>query len=104
LQSKVWDPASRAGVDLIVEASVPLRSSPINQTERTRLHSLLVGGEAGLEEWLMEMDTGGEEDLQIVLQKVGVQDGFDNLFRRTLDELGALGVVVGNPANIIGTC
>jgi len=104
LQSQSWDPVSRNGVDLVVEASAPLRSSPLSQTERTRLHSLLVGGEASLEEWLSGMDTSGDEDLQAVLQRVGVQEGFDDLFSRTLDELGALGIVVGDPVGMIGTC
>ncbi|KAG6375789.1 hypothetical protein JVT61DRAFT_2640 [Boletus reticuloceps] len=57
LNSQVWDPSLGTGVNLVIpvdmmELDRPIRSTPVSQTERTRLHSLLVTGTAGLEEWL----------------------------------------------------
>jgi len=104
LKSQVWDPISRTGADVVVESGVPLRSSPMSQTERTRLYSLLVGGEASLEEWLVGTDADGEEDMRAVLQRGGVQEGFDDLFSRTLVELGALVGAVSDPADMVVTC
>jgi hypothetical protein len=85
LNSKAWDPESQEGVDI----DHSLRSSPLTQTERTRLRSLLVGGEDRLEEWMAKMETE-EEDLQTALERMGVQQGFDELFARTMSSLGAL--------------
>ncbi|KAF8237111.1 hypothetical protein L208DRAFT_1356724 [Tricholoma matsutake] len=95
LQAQVWDP-STGGVDLVIDAadaSAGVKSSPLTQTESTRLKSLIVGGEASLEEWLEKgnSDEPGEDELETRLRKLGLQADFDDLFARTLDFLGSLG-------------
>jgi hypothetical protein len=116
LQAQVWDPVTGTGIDLIIDArdaAAGVRSSPVTQTERTRLKSLLVGGAASLEEWLAGLtDTvagdgdgdGEEEDVESMLGRLGVQDGFDELFSRTLDEIGGLGGLVVDPVGLVGRC
>lgn len=94
-QAQVWDP-STGGVDLVIDAadaSAGVKSSPLTQTESTRLKSLIVGGEASLEEWLEKgnSDEPGEDELETRLRKLGLQPDFDDLFARTLDFLGSLG-------------
>ncbi|KIK96675.1 hypothetical protein PAXRUDRAFT_825694 [Paxillus rubicundulus Ve08.2h10] len=91
LKSQVWDPSAGEGVDLFVsvemiEPGKPIRSTPVSQTERTRLRSLLVTGTEGLEEWL---GTPGE-DYQPALARAGLMQGFDDLFTMTLAEMGSL--------------
>ncbi|KAJ6630307.1 hypothetical protein B0H10DRAFT_1984021 [Mycena sp. CBHHK59/15] len=111
LQAQVWDPEN-GPADLVIDAEAAAagtNSSPITQTERARLRSLLVGGATTLEEWLagggprqtaiVEDDedgksTGAEQDVESMLQRLGVQDSFDELFWRTLQELGGLGGIV----------
>ncbi|KAJ7145010.1 hypothetical protein C8R43DRAFT_1108830 [Mycena crocata] len=107
LQAQVWD-AENGPADLVIDAEAAatgMKSSPVSQTERTRLRSLLIGGSATLEEWLAagestphtiieedEDETASPMgDVENVLERLGVQDGFDELFFRTLQELGALG-------------
>jgi hypothetical protein len=95
LQAQVWDP-TEGGVDLVIDAadaSAGVKSSPLTQTESTRLKSLIVGGEASLEEWLErgQSDEKGENELENRLRKLGLQADFDDLFARTLDFLGSLG-------------
>ncbi|KAJ7577367.1 hypothetical protein C8J56DRAFT_1007175 [Mycena floridula] len=75
------------GVDLVVDAddvARGMKSSPLSQTERTRLKSLIIGGISSLEEWVAEEkpEVVAEEDV------VGLQQGFDELFALTLEELG----------------
>ncbi|KAG6916907.1 hypothetical protein DXG01_004740 [Tephrocybe rancida] len=100
LQAQVWDPATGSGVDLYIDAADASRgtkSSPVSQTERTRLRSLIMGSSAVLEEWLeSQKDLEREdEDVDSMLQKLGLQAEFDDLFSRTLDFLGGLnGIVV----------
>ncbi|KAJ7778825.1 hypothetical protein DFH07DRAFT_796134 [Mycena maculata] len=106
LQAQTWDPEN-GPADLVIgadEAAAGTKSSPITQTERTRLKSLLLGGSATLEEWLggeaprpsTIIEEDEDEDMEPVadvegmLERLGVQDGFDQLFWRTLQELGAL--------------
>ncbi|KAF5369169.1 hypothetical protein D9615_009984 [Tricholomella constricta] len=101
LQAQVWDPETGAGVDLFIDAadaSTGMKSSPVSQTERTRLRSLLVGSSTVLEEWLeSQMDREDDEDVEAMLERLGLQAEFDDLFSRTLDYLGALGGVVVEP-------
>ncbi|KAF9460873.1 hypothetical protein BDZ94DRAFT_1168805 [Collybia nuda] len=102
LQSQVWDPQKGAGTDLLIdseEASNGKKSSPITQTESTRLRSLFVGGAVILEEWLESCNTAqGEDDsVESMLQRLGLQSGFDELFSRTLDYLGGLGGIILEP-------
>lgn len=96
LQSQVWDPESGEGVDLIIEAAeaaAGVKSTPMSQTEVTRVRSLLVSGMATLEEWLGN-STGDEgDDVESRLQRLGLQDKFDELFSGTLDFLGGRGFV-----------
>jgi len=108
LKSQVWDPSSGAGVDLVVpvemiEPGKPIRSTPVSQTERTRLRSLLVSGTEGLEEWLSRLGTPGE-DYQLVLARAGLMQGFDDLFTVTLAEMGSLSEQLIDPAGMKGTC
>ncbi|KAG9225802.1 hypothetical protein CCMSSC00406_0007812 [Pleurotus cornucopiae] len=108
LQSQVWDPAQAAGVDLVVDASdaaAGMKSSPMSQTERTRLRSLLVGASASLEEWLATTnEEGSTMDLEVLLERMGLQEGFDEMFSNTLHELGALGGSIVDPNGMVGTC
>ncbi|KAJ7215322.1 hypothetical protein B0H12DRAFT_356023 [Mycena haematopus] len=109
LQAQVWDPEN-GPTDLVIDAETAAtgtRSSPVTQTERTRLRSLLIGGSATLEEWLAgarpppetipEEDEDEDEDIsslndvQHMLETLGVQDSFDELFYRTLQALGLSG-------------
>ncbi|KAF9239146.1 hypothetical protein BU15DRAFT_47046 [Melanogaster broomeanus] len=108
LKSQVWDPSSGAGVDLVVPVEMidpgrPIRSTPVSQTERTRLRSLLVTGTAGLEEWLSGLGTAGE-DYQLALERAGLMQGFDDLFTATLAEMGSLSEPLIDPAGMKGTC
>ena len=94
LQAQVWHPVE-GGVDLVIDAadaSAGVRSSPLSQTESTRLKSLIVGAEASLEEWLENGRSGDkdEDELEGRLRKLGLQADFDDLFARTLDFLGSL--------------
>lgn len=122
LQAQVWDPENGAA-DLVIDAEAAAagtKSSPISQTERTRLRSLLIGGSATLEEWLgdggpqkntiIEEDEEDEDedaspvaDVQGMLERLGVQDGFDELFWRTLQELGGLGGIILQPDTVLST-
>ncbi|KAG5642812.1 hypothetical protein DXG03_002096 [Asterophora parasitica] len=98
LQAQVWDPETGAGVDLHIDAadaSKGMKSSPLSQTERTRLRSLLVGSSASLEEWLeTRQDREEDEDVEGMLERLGLRADFDDLFSRTLDYLGGLGGIV----------
>lgn len=84
LNAQVWDPSSGTGVDLVVpvdmiEPNRPIRSTPVSQTERTRLYSLLVTGTAGLEEWLTTRP--------LALESAGLMQAFNDLFSNTLAEI-----------------
>ncbi|KAF8191656.1 hypothetical protein K438DRAFT_1591069 [Mycena galopus ATCC 62051] len=124
LQAQVWDPEN-GPTDLVIDAEAAAtgtKSSPVTQTERTRLRSLLIGGSATLEEWLAGAgpapdtipeedededadDAGPLNDVQDMLEKLGVQDGFDELFFRTLQELGLGGdLLVPSDEDNISMC
>jgi hypothetical protein len=113
LDSQIWDPNSRTAVDLILSAedftanndsnTQSIHSTPMNQTERTRLRSLLVTGTAQLEEWLAGADKDGVER-ESILERAGLQQGFDDLFERTLAEMGALTGAINDPVGMEGTC
>ena len=94
LQSQIWDPLSKEAVDLVMPAQQlssdsNIHSTPMSQTERTRLRSLLVTGTSQLEEWLASMGTGSEE-FHEAFERMGLQQAFDDLFSRTMTELGGL--------------
>ena len=94
LQSQIWDPDSHSGVDFIIPSdsreSHIVHFSPISQTDRTRLRSILVSGITALEEWLETLDIEGAEDLPSALERLGATQEFDDLFHRTLSEMGEL--------------
>ncbi|KAF8880567.1 hypothetical protein BD779DRAFT_1548985 [Infundibulicybe gibba] len=91
---QIWDPHQGAGVDLKVEVGSGARSSMVSVTESTRLRTL--------EEWVSDKRSADSEDVEDMLGRLGVQDGFDELFSRTLDELGGLaGGIVVEPMSIV---
>ena len=110
LRLQAWDPDAHAGVDLTndsqaqdVTAKSSSRTAAINQTERTRLRSLLITGTSRMEEWLVELDTAGE-GYDVVLETLGLQQGFDDLFSGTLAEMGSFNGVMNNPEGMAETC
>ena len=107
LRSQSWDTQSRVGVDLELPqddlTTLAIRSTPVSQTERTRLRSLLISGTARMEEWMTELDTAGH-GYEEVLQTVGLQQGFDDLFSETLMEMGSLTGASNMPEGMEGTC
>ncbi|KAF8801466.1 hypothetical protein BYT27DRAFT_7115052 [Phlegmacium glaucopus] len=101
LQSQVWDPSTAQAVDLVIAvdddaspdspSTLNIRSTPPNQTEVTRLRSLLFTGESALEEWLTNEKTrvdDADNDVSGMLERMGLLEEFDSLFVRTLDFLG----------------
>ncbi|TFK24666.1 hypothetical protein FA15DRAFT_640830 [Coprinopsis marcescibilis] len=121
LEGQAWDPTSSEGVDVFQllgplvhslqdnqdasipdpqtnKSDIPPKLSKPSQTDKTRLRSLLLGGEATLEEWIVNekvdkvMGMGGtEDDITGLLDKLGLLDEFDNIFTRTMDHLGGFG-------------
>lgn len=109
LKGQVWDPESAEEVDLegglsdithhpddeaeVHPMDTETKTTLSNQTDKTRLRSMLVGGESALEEWLLDQKIGGpteegEFNLAGMLQSMGLLEDFDNLFIRTLGYLG----------------
>ena len=86
LRSQVWDPEEGVGRDIVtladgdVDNDSMIHSTLMNQTERTRLRSLLVTGAARLEEWLELFLVPEGEDYNDVLERLGLRQGFDKLF------------------------
>lgn len=103
LRSQRWDPVERTGLDVVLPADAHLHSTPMSQTERTRLRSLLIAGTGTMEEWLVELDTGGL-DYELELERLGLQQGFEDLFSRTLAEMGSFEGLVNDPIGMEGTC
>ncbi|THH21458.1 hypothetical protein EW146_g101 [Bondarzewia mesenterica] len=107
LRAQAWDPVAHEGVDLDLDLpedadAPPRRSTPVNQTERARLHSLLVMGTGAMEEWLEKLNTEGDD--YEALERLGLQQGFDQLFFRCLAEMGGLSEAANDPSGMIGTC
>ncbi|KAJ3887552.1 hypothetical protein GG344DRAFT_55514 [Lentinula edodes] len=99
LQAQVWNPSEGIGEDLIVDAGDVVRgvkSTPMSQTERTRLKSLLLGGVATLEEWLEGKPIGVNRQATAVEE----EDGLNDIFSNTLEELGHLGLVAIEPEEL----
>ncbi|KAF9009674.1 hypothetical protein BDQ17DRAFT_1348601, partial [Cyathus striatus] len=105
LQRQIWDPDEGTGVDLVLDIDATSKSTPLTQTDITRLRSIIVGGEEVLEAWLEEERVSmsrsrrrangvdgvlglGEEDVATLLDHWGLLGDFDELFHRTLDFLG----------------
>ena len=108
LQNQIWDPLLKEAVDLVIPAqqlssNSKIHSTPMSQTERTRLRSLLVTGTSQLEEWLASMSTGSEE-LHEAFERMGLQQAFDDLFSMTMAELGGLSGPLNDPHGMEGTC
>ena len=81
-----WDPM-REAVGLPEEL---LEKSPLpTQTDRTRVHSLLVTGTSALENW-MQGKKEEEDNLVYDMRRLGYQSTFDELFHRTLTKLHEL--------------
>lgn len=102
LRSQSWDPHTLTPVDLPADV-VPGRGP--TGTERARLRSLLVGGADRIEGWLEALDAPGEDFTQ-ALARLGVQAGFEEMFGRTMAELGSLRgtAAMNHPQGMVGTC
>ncbi|EIN07972.1 hypothetical protein PUNSTDRAFT_104143 [Punctularia strigosozonata HHB-11173 SS5] len=87
LRREPWDPALRSGVEM--PCTEDEHAKPMTQTERTRLRSLIMSGTDTLEEWLSTQDVE-REDFRQALERMGAKQGFDDIFTRTLGELGSL--------------
>lgn len=61
----------------------------MSQTDRTRLRSILISGTDRMEEWLADIDTT-DQTFQAALEAMGLQMVFNDLFSRTLSEMGSL--------------
>ncbi|KLO06100.1 hypothetical protein SCHPADRAFT_838502 [Schizopora paradoxa] len=103
LRSQAWDPDERDGVDLEIPtfstesngnsptSNTTSLSRTVSQTDRARLRSIFVTGTSNLEEWLEKgLVVEGADDLESALEKLGLQQAFDELFERTLGEMGYL--------------
>lgn len=107
LRFQAWDTEEKTGVDIVIESPEegipPLTSSPMSQTERTRLRSLLVAGTSNMEEWLVGLESGGQ-DYETLLESMGLQQRFDDLFSGSLAEMGSLDGSMNLPEGMEGTC
>ena len=96
LRSQVWDPEEGVGRDIVtladgdVDNDSMIHSTLMNQTERTRLRSLLVTGAARLEEWLELFLVPEGEDYNDVLERLGLRQGFNELFYDSVKEIDVL--------------
>jgi hypothetical protein len=90
LRGQRWDAPESQAYEIVLPEGT--HSRPMSTTERARLRSLIIGGTSTLEEWL---SNGGDatEDLAGALERMGLEQGFDDLFVNTLAEMGALGGV-----------
>jgi hypothetical protein len=88
LRREPWDASLRSGVEM-PEVHSPLPAKPMTQTERARLRSVIISGTDRLEEWLSGQDVDREEFVE-ALETMGVRQRFDDLFVRTLGEMGSL--------------
>ncbi|KAI0333125.1 hypothetical protein GY45DRAFT_1297813 [Cubamyces sp. BRFM 1775] len=103
IRGQGWDTEECRGID--VELPPGARCSPMSQTERTRLRSSLISGSDSLEEWLEGLNTAGEGSFEVTLQRLGLEQSFNELFSGTLAEMGSLrGSEVNDPGGMIGTC
>jgi hypothetical protein len=80
LRGDIWDPNAHAEVPArAAKATLP------NQTERTRLRSLLEGGKEALEDWLRGLETHGTDE---EMKKLQIFESIDDLFIDVLEEMG----------------
>ncbi|KAF8895762.1 hypothetical protein CPB85DRAFT_1329380 [Mucidula mucida] len=86
-----WNPREGTGKDLVVDADDMelvrrVKSSPVSETEKTRLRSLLLGGMETFEEWL------------------GLEEEAFQVFARTMDELGGFSGLRLETASVKESC
>ncbi|KAI4525721.1 hypothetical protein K525DRAFT_265790 [Schizophyllum commune Loenen D] len=89
LAGQIWRPEEHIGVDP-PEGSALQRRNLITQTDRTRLKSMLISGSAVIEDWVGEIvaqDDVDAEDIESMLQRLGIAEGSVRIFPGTLDEL-----------------
>jgi hypothetical protein len=86
---RAWDPV-RGSVDLPEELELLTRTPLPTQTDRTRVHSLLVTGIGALENWMEGKNEDEEDSLVHDMRRLGYQSAFDELFHRTLTKLREL--------------
>jgi len=103
LRAQAWDPDARTGVDPVLPPGAPAHATPMNQTERTRLRSMLITGTGRMEEWLEGLDVSGQS-YELTLEALGLQQEFDELFSKTLSEMGTLHGNDNDPQGMQGTC
>ena len=103
LRAQAWDVSASSGVDISsLRSPSDAGTTPVSQTERTRLRSALLAGAGALEEWLERLDTRGE-GFDVVLARAGLEQAFDDLFSGTLAEMGSLSGSMNDPAGMEGT-
>ncbi|KAG7086396.1 hypothetical protein E1B28_002351 [Marasmius oreades] len=90
LRLQVWDPCAGAGVVVDLPADSDLKTSPMSQTEKTRLKSLLIGGMEMLEEQMeaLSVDSNGQVEGVQHAETLTASEAFNDLFSRTSEELG----------------
>ncbi|KAH9017663.1 hypothetical protein EDB84DRAFT_1404096 [Lactarius hengduanensis] len=88
LSMQAWDPVRGEGVDL--PQHLLEKIPPATQTDRTRVHSLLVTGTSTLEDWMEGKREDSEDSLVHDMRRLGHQSAFDELFHRTLTRLREL--------------
>ena len=81
LRSQGWDTVTRSGTSFRLPDGT--HSTPLSQTERTRLKSMLIAGTEMLEEWVEILQT--QSDIEIM------QAGrLEDLFTKVFTEMGFL--------------
>ncbi|KAL1681055.1 hypothetical protein EV122DRAFT_261509 [Schizophyllum commune] len=89
LAGQIWRPEEHIGVDPPEGSALQTRNL-ITQTDRTRLKSMLISGSAVIEDWVGEIvaqEDVDAEDIESMLQRLGIAEGSVRIFPGTLDEL-----------------
>ncbi|KAL1742179.1 hypothetical protein HDZ31DRAFT_84314 [Schizophyllum fasciatum] len=89
LTGQIWQPDARAGVAPPDTVALDTRKL-ITQTDRTRLKSMLISGSAVIEDWVGDVVSQPEldvDDVESLMQRLGIVEGSVRLFPRSLDEL-----------------
>ena len=97
---RAWDPVRGEGVEL-PEESLEKTLLP-TQTDRTRVHSLLITGVRTLENWLEGKEEDEEDSLVHDMRRLGHQSTFDESFHRTFTKLHELGSGEGADDTVFG--
>lgn len=90
LRGQAWDAKESRAYDVTLPVNRSARA--VSTTERARLRSLIIEGTDTLQEWLSEF-VKSDQDFDEVLERMGVEEGFGDVFANTLAEMGALGGV-----------